>query len=301
MRSHSLNTCSYGLLQFPEPDNPIYGPIDLNCTGSWPGLGAYDLINGVEKDKYHIEMQVLNAAARAHVQKEDPLTFNIFPYYGRKILFWPIDAFGKNQVVGLADTGCLPSRYENLCRSCLFPKDLDVANAFHELGHNMGLQHADRLVCNASSVQGVLCEVWHQDDPTDPMGSVSFDGAHKDGYRYVCLSAPHDDPTDPMGSVSFDGAHKDGYRYVCLSAPHAYRAGWASPQSINMYFDLQVGNEQQYTIPSMARTNTGNMLRIEVDDKTAIFVSYRVRSKDDYPGRPGFDSGLKEDLDHTVW
>lgn len=184
--------------------------------------------------------------------------------YKRKILLLPTRP--KCPWSGLASVGCSSS-----CNTWInlgAVNYVDNTLLFHEMGHNIGLMHSNR--------------------------NISW------------VSAEYGDCTDPMGCGGPMGVNKT---MTCMSAPQQFKAGWATMidqgfLDLNASFTPAV--EYLRTLPAIALTDM-NMIRLRISSlpvdsrartpqEHALFISYRVRQP-----APGFDSGLKNDMNQRVF
>ncbi|KAG2454724.1 hypothetical protein HYH02_000561 [Chlamydomonas schloesseri] len=280
--------CSYNKLGFYPDRNLVFGPIDVPCTGTMPTKGAYDLRKG-KGNKVNLdgEMYGLYDLAKNWLRANRPEVLAQLPFLRRKVLVWPWNnqaqllKNGDLEVAawaGMANMGCPgnpdPSGIVPDCltwmNTDLPSTTIDLTTLFQELGHNIGLAHSTRTVCDAA-------------------------GCAKDEYG---------DSSDPMGGAGPISGDKS---YICLSAPQAYKAGWAVPLADLKSKDLEAGGGwMDYNVPSAHTTDT-NYLRIAIDQtgiltadrlkpERAIYVSYRVAQP-----LGGFDSGLPKELNARVW
>ncbi|KAG2439960.1 hypothetical protein HXX76_004079 [Chlamydomonas incerta] len=280
--------CSYNKLGFYPDRNMVFGPIDVPCTGTQPTKGAYDLRKG-KGNKVNLdgEMYGLYDLAKAWLRTYRPEVIPQLPFLRRKVLVWPWNnqaqllKNGDLEVAnwaGMANMGCPGNPDPNgIVPDCLtwmntdLPSTtIDLTTLFQELGHNIGLAHSTRTVCDAA-------------------------GCAKDEYG---------DSSDPMGGAGPISGDKS---YICLSAPQAYKAGWAVPLA-DLNATLLDANSgfTDYTVPSAHSTDT-NYIRIAIDQtgiattdrlrpQRAIYVSYRVAQP-----LGGYDSGLPKELNARVW
>ncbi|GIL58778.1 hypothetical protein Vafri_13771 [Volvox africanus] len=268
-------TCSYNQLRFPKDNNFVFD-VDIPCTGV-SFFGRYDLRkgygNGFSLDN---EFSIFSLLAKDFLRRTNFQLSLDWMNFRRKIYMFPFDFqttwFGRP---GMGQHGC---NYGSECSTWInIPMNSDrpdVPFIFQELGHNIGLTHSSRDVCD-----GGKC--WN-----DEVG----------------------DPVDPMGSVWINDRDKN---IACLNAPQAYKAGWATTIKnghISAFSDLRPGMPRDFVLPAMAY-NKSNMLRIVTDQgkavvdefteppQRALFVSYRVRVN----ASGSYDSALNDIWNNRVW
>eukprot|EP00198_Chlamydomonas_reinhardtii_P003372 XP_001692708.1 predicted protein [Chlamydomonas reinhardtii] len=239
---HYYATCSYGKVQF-RPENNLVTAVSLPCTAL-----------------YQTSSSGVQTWYKSQTSCDAP------ELYG-----WMRDALAQAQTnLGLAST----TPYK---RKVLFlpNRQVDMQVLFQELGHNIGLQHANRWI----------------------------DGVNQE----------YEDFTDPMGTGWVQNDDYQNKTMICLGAAEAYKAGWVLPAaSFNLTEDLVPGYPVTLILPSMHATDT-NFLYINVTSLPAykpswpanaqplnrtnqLFVSYRVRQP-----APGFDSGLTTDMSKKIY
>ncbi|KAG2447369.1 hypothetical protein HYH02_007697 [Chlamydomonas schloesseri] len=296
-RQHEV--CSFNKLLFPPETNLIFGPIDIPCqatvtstttdANNTGGKGTvlklpmyqYDMTKACnDVEKYGVW-----ELAKQWLQQNQPAVYANIRFYKRKIVM--LSFADKCEWKGLGNTGCgdghclswhrVPPSY--IAEGSWGANSPDMTALFHELGHNIGLNHASRVY----STPGLNTSVYG--DVTDPMGS---------GYP---------DPTRVKAGP------------VCFTAPQAYKAGWYSPIDNPDYLDpnldgvtsadfnlwtLQAGRMYTFTVPSMHLSDK-NYIRISLDTlnnvklQSAVFLSYRVRQ-----GPGGFDHAMRPAFDGAV-
>ncbi|GIL58776.1 hypothetical protein Vafri_13770 [Volvox africanus] len=266
------NSCTYNQLTFKKRDNLVFD-VDIPCTGT-TRYGKYNLKTGSKSGDN--ELYGLAELAKQYIRNTSSALLKQWPGYRRKILIFPFDWYTSwSGFAGMAMVGCAPDQD---CLTWINPgisEDRpDMPVTFQELGHNIGLVHSARIVC-----EGGKC--W------------------KDEYG---------DPTDPMGSTWANDPQK---QIVCTNAPQSYKAGWSATipgGHIRASTDLTPGIPRVFNLPAMSLNKT-NMLRIITDERNptigdkselaqrALFVSYRVRPS----VSGGYDSGLNEAFNNRVW
>ncbi|KXZ45977.1 hypothetical protein GPECTOR_48g409 [Gonium pectorale] len=232
--------CSNGFLRFEREKNLVFGPIDIPCKGINIDRTAYDMYNGDDgRGGLTNTFTAMWEAAERH-----------------------LDRFTK------AVKGCPTNNYGG-CKSFIYAmteEQPNVPNVFHELGHNIGLSHSDRLKCP----QNGDCYNDYETDPTDPMG------------------APHIENVDEVRASSYPPGQ-------------AYIAGWATPKYDVNISEFTEGEPRSYRVDSMS-TGSRTYIRLTLGNanlaarhQRAIYVSYRTRTQS--PG--GYDSGLE--YDRGLW
>ncbi|KAG2423672.1 hypothetical protein HYH02_015287 [Chlamydomonas schloesseri] len=266
---HYYATCSYGKIQF-RPENNLVTTVNLPCTALYQTSASgvqtwYKSQTSCDAPELYGWMRdgLTQAATNLGLASTTP--------YKRKVLFLP-----NRQACdwpGMASVGCDTSC--NTWINQMSPTNVDVQVLFQELGHNIGLQHANRWI----------------------------DGVNQE----------YEDFTDPMGTGWVENDDFQNKTMICLGAAEAYKAGWALPAaSFNLTEDLVPGSPVTVTIPSMHVTDT-NFLYINVTSLPPfkpswpgnaqplnrthqLFISYRVRQP-----APGFDSGLTPEMSKKVY
>ncbi|KAG2443666.1 hypothetical protein HXX76_002015 [Chlamydomonas incerta] len=277
--------CSYGKLRFPNSSNAVYGPIDIPCTGFWKtGVDGKDLrpynLNTSCGDP---ELFGLWDYAKSWLEKKDQAMFQNLKNIRRKIIVFPFAFRDRQDHCSFGGRGSVGCSEGHDCLTWLNPGlaslDVTMDTIFHELGHNIGLQHSGRNMCDKNG----QCGVQEYEDRTCLMGI----GAPKDRDK----------------------------QYICTNAPQAYKAGWSSPIDRNgdapfngtIVYDQVIGNleNKEVLLPAMALTNN-NHLRIVVDQtgvdrskralQRALFVSYRARVSG-----LSYDNGLSDNYHRRVF
>ncbi|KXZ52277.1 hypothetical protein GPECTOR_10g909 [Gonium pectorale] len=267
---HYYGTCSYGKVQF-LPQNNLVASVSLPCSALYLTTSTgqsvfYNSSACADPELYGWQRDALaQATQKLGVADASPFKRRVLILPYRPACAW----------AGLAMVGCgvTCATWLNQGSSTLFMPDL-----FHELGHNIGLQHS---------------------------------------YRFSDTGQPIDygDWTDPMGSGAAANDPFQNKSMVCLSAPVAFKAGWARP-AFNLSLAGRVGivpaSPLIVTLPSMHLTDA-NFLYINVSSlpdfipswpggvpgiprSNQLFVSYRVKQP-----APGFDSGLADELSQKVY
>ncbi|PNW82269.1 hypothetical protein CHLRE_06g278161v5 [Chlamydomonas reinhardtii] len=266
------DTCSYGKLNYLATNNLIT-TVNLPCSALYQTTASgtqvfYDSVNKCG------DPERLGWVRDAVVQAQQNLGLSDISFYKRRTLILPkrnACAWAGTASVG-CDTNCITLMNQRTSY-------LDVSSTFHELGHNIGLQHANSW----NSATGDINEYG---DFTDPMGTAW-------------------PANDPYQNKSF----------ICHAAPTAFKAGWATP-SYNFSIaggGLVPGSPRTLAVPSMHLTDQ-NFVYFNISTlapfpvtwpagapglpKTnQLFVSYRVRQT----GVTGYDSGLPNDQNRRVW
>ncbi|KAG2495317.1 hypothetical protein HYH03_006588 [Edaphochlamys debaryana] len=261
-------TCSFNKLRMSTPDNLVFGPIDVPCTGSQPTKGAYDLKTKCGDP----ELYGLWDLAKEWLRKNNLTVFNLAPSIRRKVLIFPFN-LANCQWAGLGSVGC-PGTGD--CLAWLNPlvteTTLNTPTIFHELAHNIGLAHSARIKCDAAG-----CVKDGYGDPSDPMGSA---GPKSVNTQFVCMSAPQ------------------GYKAGWISP---FKDG----ELARLVPDMQ--KSITFVLPAMATTDK-SFLRLELlqtginvgdrlKPRRALYISYRYRTTT--PG--GYDSGLSDNYNGRVW
>ncbi|KAG2444129.1 hypothetical protein HYH02_009069 [Chlamydomonas schloesseri] len=285
----AYQVCSYNKLGFYPDSNMVIGPVDVPCTGTTTLKGPYDLKNGMgNKKNLDAEMYGMYELAKDWLKKNGRTdVLARLPYLRRKILVWPWNNVaqtmknGMKPLVdwpGMGSMGCPGNPDPNgIAPDCfawmnndLSSTNLDLQVLFQELGHNIGMTHSARYICDAKG-----CSVDEYGDPTCPMGGA--------------------------GPVSYEKS------FTCLAAPQAYKAGWASPLvNLNKNTIAAGSGWTDYTVPSMHSTDT-NFIRVAIDQtginsadrlkpERALYISYRVAQP-----LGAYDSGLPKELNARVW
>ncbi|GIL97553.1 hypothetical protein Vretimale_3186 [Volvox reticuliferus] len=266
------NSCTYNQLTFKKQDNLVFD-VDIPCTGA-TRYGKYNLKTGSKSGDN--ELYGLAELAKQYIKNTSSALLKQWPSYRRKILIFPFDWYTSwSGFAGMAMVGCAPDQD---CLTWINPgisdDRPDMPVIFQELGHNIGLVHSARIVCEGSK----------------------------------CWKDEYGDPTDPMGSTWANNPQK---QVVCTNAPQSYKAGWSATipgGHLRAFSDLTPGAPRVFNLPAMSLNKT-NMLRIITDERNpnigdkseqpqrALFVSYRVRQSN--PGT--YDSGLNEAFNNRVW
>ena len=254
-RYHS--TCSFDKLRFKESNNIIVDGIKLPCTGTYNGQTYESGTKCGNAELYGWFDEAFNQVKAMGIQLNK---------YKRRILMMPRRS--SCPWSGLASVGCTSS-----CNTWINNggNDIHMPTLFHELGHNIGLMHSNRLVQNKSAEYG---------DCTDPMGCGGPNSKR------------------PLTTL------------ICMAAPQQWKAGWALPTpdgSLDFKTSFTDGMPITRIIPA-AGTTDENMLRIKVADlqpvsmyytttpqEHVIYLGYRVRQPD-----PGFDSALSNDMNQRI-
>ncbi|KAG2500284.1 hypothetical protein HYH03_001862 [Edaphochlamys debaryana] len=266
---HFYAKCSWNTVQF-LPSNVLLANVTLPCTGvyqtSTTGKVTYfnsqTSCGAPETDSWH-------RLGLAQAQTNLGITNAQMPFYKRRVLYLPYRSACPFN--GLASIGCTDQ-----CYATMNPYEGDrfqAALSFHELGHNIGLQHANRMT-GPSSIQ-------EYGDLTDVMGS-NYVGSDT---TFACPSAPT--------------AFKAGWIKPLYN--ESLIRGSFPP-----------GQPKLYTLPSMSLTNT-NFLYINISWlpnfvpafpwgaesvplANQLFVSYRVRGP-----ALAYDSALTTELSRKVY
>ncbi|KAG2439560.1 hypothetical protein HXX76_004913 [Chlamydomonas incerta] len=266
------DTCSYGKINYLATNNLIT-TVNLPCTALYQTTASgtqvfYDSVNKCG------DPERMGWVRDGVAQAQQNLGLSDISFYKRRTLILP-----KRTACGWAGTasvGC-----ESNCITIINQRTtyLDVSSTYHELGHNIGLQHANSW----NSATGELVEYG---DFTDPMGTAW-------------------PANDPYQNKSF----------ICSAAPTAFKAGWSTP-AFNLSIaggSLIAGSPRTLAVPSMHLTDQ-NFVYFNISTlapfpvtwpagaaglpKTnQLFVSYRVRQ----PGPTGYDSGLPNDQNRRIW
>lgn len=122
------NMCSYGKVRFTSANNVVVGPIDVPCSGFMTGNFAYSSTTCSNVDVYAWAEYAQNYTTSV-------LGISLSPFT-RRILILPSST--PCQWAGLGSIGCGSYCYTWLMN----PYALNLDTAFHELGHNLGLQHS---------------------------------------------------------------------------------------------------------------------------------------------------------------
>ncbi|EFJ40409.1 hypothetical protein VOLCADRAFT_99754 [Volvox carteri f. nagariensis] len=249
----TFESCTYNQLTFKKENNLVFD-VDIPCIGT-AGRFKYNLKTGSSSGDD--ELYGLAQLAKQYLEKTNATLSKNWSTYRRKILIFPLSWYTDwAGFAGMAMVGCAP-RHD--CYTWINPgvadDKPDMPVVFQELGHNIGLAHSSRVVCDNRG----NCARDEYGDPVDPMGATW--------------------PNDPQKHV------------VCTNAAQSYKAGWSSPTQgghLSLTKDLTPGVPRVFTLPAMA-LNKANMLRIITDRKNpsvnnattelqqrALFVSYRV-------------------------
>ncbi|GIL58773.1 hypothetical protein Vafri_13750, partial [Volvox africanus] len=262
------NVCSFNQIWFRPSQNLVFD-VDIPCIGN-TSAGKYDLKNG-NGNGYNLdgELYGLPELAKRYLQNAYPDVFARWSSFRRKVFFFPFNWYkAYSGFAGLAMMGCA----QNFdCYTWMHPGLLDnyveLGIAFQELGHNIGLAHSARTICNENG----------------------------------CVKDEYGDPTDPMGFTWVDVREK---QLVCTNAPQAYKAGWSGLVDDLNGSDLKPGIPRSFVLPAMALKKE-NMLRIVMTTSNnwasgqgpVLFISFRVRQA----GQGTYDSGLIDNWNNRVW
>ncbi|PNH09771.1 Autolysin [Tetrabaena socialis] len=266
---HYYSTCTFGKLSY-LPENSLITEVSLPCTGLYQTLAngkkiMYDSVNSCDDPEWTGWTRDSLAAAQTALGVLD------FSNYKRRVTFlaWrPACPWA-----GVANVGC-----QYTCDTLINQDTPSVylSGLFHELGHNIGLHHANRWNNGVNEEYG---------DFTDPMGMG-------------------DPVNDPYQNKSM----------VCLSAPQAYKAGWVTP-AFNFSVvggSFSPGVPTVIAVPSMHLTDRSfayvNISYLSdflpswpsaaggVPRSNQLFISYRVKQP-----MLGYDSGLADELSRKVY
>lgn len=104
--------------------------------------------------------------------------------------------------VGLGTIGSIHSGGMVWASVTFDPLDWD-GTVFHEVGHNLGLEHSNVTVCQAPAVDGPACEMWTYEDYYDVMGGGFTYGEHTNTRNVPALNVTHKVRLDalPRGSA----------------------------------------------------------------------------------------------------
>lgn len=253
--------CSYNKVKFNQGDNLVVGPIDMPCVGTTNDKRTYNLTSSCGDPEIYGMWDI----AQNWLQKNEPQVFQNLKKYSRKIMFM----LDNNNCPwgGLANVGCGFGNCLTWMNIPVNQHDLDLSLIYHELGHNLGLQHSSRIYTDNSKGE--------YDDPSDPMGSG--------------------EPQDQFAGM------------VCFSAPQMFKLGWASaiPSEVD-FTQMPKGQNFVYKIPTMSATSQ-NFLRIVVDNtlpaplQKALYISYRTKGNRTSTNTPGFDSGMRNEYASKVY
>lgn len=158
------STCSYNKLLFLPENNIIVDNITLPCIGTWTGL-TYDSRYGCNTAEIYGWMEsAITQVKNRGIDLRD---------YKRRILLMPYRS--QCPWSGLASVGCQDScsTWINLGNKAT---DISASILFHELLHNVGLQHSNRFAQGVSQEYG---------DCSDPMGCGGSQPT-----TMICPSAP---------------------------------------------------------------------------------------------------------------
>ncbi|GIL76779.1 hypothetical protein Vretifemale_6249, partial [Volvox reticuliferus] len=178
------DTCSYGQVSPGMVD--VVGPIEIPCTGNlslpfnFPSGSTFDTKtcdnDNMLKWHFYLDSVVLSSKKYADIKPTD---------YHHKIILLPrtfsARTKGCNGFAGSASVGPWIRSYSNANKygTGLIWWSGDVVNSieflFHEVGHTLGMAHADVLGG---------CDLIDQCDNTCPMGATGGQGIR-------CLNAPH--------------------------------------------------------------------------------------------------------------
>ncbi|KAG2500285.1 hypothetical protein HYH03_001863 [Edaphochlamys debaryana] len=266
---HFYAKCSWDTVQF-LPSNIRVANVTLPCTGVYQTstTGKVTTFNS-ETSCGAPETDSWYRVALAQAQANLGITDAQMPLYKRRVVYLPYRV--NCPFNGYASIGCADS-----CYALMNPYEGDrfqAALSFHELGHNIGLQHANRMT-GPSSIQ-------EYGDLTDVMGS-NYVGSDT---TFACPSAPT--------------AFKAGWIKPLYN--ESLIRGSFPP-----------GQPKLYTLPSMSLTNT-NFLYINISWlpnfvpafpwgaesvplANQLFVSYRVRGP-----ALAYDSALTTELSRKVY
>lgn len=249
------STCSYNKILFLPENNIIVEDIQIPCIGSFNGA-PYNTANSCDSNELYgwFDTALKQVAARGIDLRK----------YKRRILMLPTRP--RCPWSGLASVGCVSSCMTWINNS---PGQVNMQTLFHELTHNIGLQHANKLL-NGKSIEYADC-------------------------------------TDPLGCGGPNPQRK-GTSLTCMSAAQQWKAGWASPTAdgnIDFQRNMTDGIALVRTLPATALSDK-NMVRVKIQklppygsttpqDQVYVF-NYRVKQPD-----PGFDSGLSADKDRRVY
>eukprot|EP00798_Chlamydomonas_sp_ICE-L_P008461 gene8461-4904_t len=203
------DACSYGKTSFTSENNVVVGPISLPCFGrtTWDAQWNSSLCG---RDEIYGWAQAAEAYA---VEKGIDLSL-----YSRRILVMP--QMPKCQWAGLASVGCGRFCYTfiqgNYARS--------LETFFHELGHNLGLQHSAT--------------------PTQEYGDCSCPLGACTGLR--CFNAPHTWQAgwgEPIETFNKENLQPGELHNMTVPATHLtstnmvrIRPDWLSDGPVPVYF-----------------------------------------------------------------
>ncbi|GIL55710.1 hypothetical protein Vafri_11231, partial [Volvox africanus] len=178
------NTCSYGQISPSTVD--VVGPIEIPCTGNlslnfaFPSGNTFDTKScdddNLLKWQFYLDQLMLSSKKYAGITPTD---------YNHKIILLPRTFSARtrncNGFAGSASVGPWIRAFSNVNKygTGLIWWSGDVVNSieflFHEVGHTLGMAHADVLGG---------CDLGDQCDNTCPMGATGGQGIR-------CLNAPH--------------------------------------------------------------------------------------------------------------
>jgi hypothetical protein len=176
--------CSYNKLKFTPENNLILGPVPIPCNGTDPIYGNWNTLTSCS----HGALYSMWNLALEWIRVNHPSVHENIRLYKRKIMLTP--NFLTCQWSGLASLGCGQGHCLTWIRTSTVVRYIPITTIFHELGHNIGLQHASRIYSNFAKGE--------YDDPVDPMG-LTWQGI-------VCMNGPYSHKTGwasvvPGGSV----------------------------------------------------------------------------------------------------
>ena len=259
----SFETCSYNKLLFPPSQNIIVGPVPMPCQGTTV-KGPYNTETQCTDAEIYGEWEV----ALDWISKNRPDIFKNIRSYKRKILLAAHLVECDKQWSGLGSVGCGSGHcltWINMPYGGTGSPTFDVSTIFHELGHNIGLQHSSRFYTDGQKGE--------YDDPTDVLGMGGF------ATGLLCMTAPQ--------------AFKAGWANV---VPGNGRLNFTEMAPFLSY---------TYDLPSMGANHTSIVRvvfdRLSMFMERSIVVSYRATVVAKDVGAAGYDSGLNKDFNMKVY
>lgn len=162
-------TCSYNKFRFTRENNIVVGVVNMPCTGR-TNVGAYDFSRCGDPEIYGLWEFAMDwlKVNRPDIRLRE---------FKRKVML--IAGIDKCPWSGLGNVGCGGGHCLAWINVPTNRQSINMGTIYHELGHNIGLQHSSRLERTGRKNE--------YGDPSCPLGH----GFSRDDNNIVCLNGPH--------------------------------------------------------------------------------------------------------------